>query len=186
MLDLSLYFSNGKHSYINYCLIKGLLNKSLQSQKDSLNLFLYSKICKFRSEAESCSCSVVQTSITQKLLPCLSSWLFLLSSREETTPTLRLRPRATPPEEGNISFFLENEGNDCGVFFLLLQQNLLIISKKSKYTIIFPSFGGVSAAQPLTGWFFQGMKEVMKEVMEVMEYAQKLIKNRQILVKKTS
>jgi len=27
---------------------------------------------------------------------------------------------------------------------------------------------------------------VMKEVMEVMQYAQKLIKNRQILVKKTS
>ena len=38
----------------------------------------------------------------------LFSFLFLLSSffSRKTTPTLRLRQRATPPEEGNISLFL--------------------------------------------------------------------------------
>ena len=88
-----------------------------------------------------------------------------------------------PPlrRRGIFRFFLENEGNDCGVFFLLLQQNLLIISKKSKYTIIFPSFGGVSAAKPLTGWFFQGMKEVMKEVMEMKEVMKEVMEMKEVM-----
>ena len=34
----------------------------------------------------------------------LSTWLLNLSRK--TTPTLRLRQRATPPEEGNVPLFL--------------------------------------------------------------------------------